>query len=74
MCGISAICRTEGDATGDLADLERMHDAQRHRGPDGEGAFTIDRQFKGRRYEHVPKSRDGGQAFSRRSGYVSPRR
>ena len=53
MCGISAICRTEGDAASDLADLERMHNAQRHRGPDGEGAFTIDRQFKGRRHEHA---------------------
>jgi asparagine synthase (glutamine-hydrolysing) len=62
MCGISAICRTEGDAASDLADLERMHNAQRHRGPDGEGGFTIDRQFKGRRHEHVPKSRDEGQA------------
>jgi asparagine synthase (glutamine-hydrolysing) len=54
MCGISAILRFEGDATRDLADLDRMHYAQRHRGPDGEGAFAIDRRFKGRRYEHVP--------------------
>lgn len=61
MCGISVICRAEGDAAGDLADLERMHNAQRHRGPDGEGAFTIDRQFEGRRYEHVPRSRDERQ-------------
>jgi asparagine synthase (glutamine-hydrolysing) len=54
MCGISAIIRLEGDAAVDFADLSRMHHAQRHRGPDGEGAFTIDWHFQGRRYERVP--------------------
>jgi asparagine synthase (glutamine-hydrolysing) len=58
MCGISAILHLESDAAGDLADLDRMHRAQRHRGPDGEGAFTIDRHFEGRRYERVPDPRD----------------
>jgi len=62
MCGISAIFRLQGDAAGDLADLERMHCAQRHRGPDGEGAFTIDRHFDGRRYERVPVAHDAGLA------------
>jgi asparagine synthase (glutamine-hydrolysing) len=54
MCGISAIFRFEGDAGTDLADLDRMHRAQRHRGPDGEGAMVIDRHLQGRRYEQLP--------------------
>src|SRR6516164_10868574 len=54
MCGISAILRLDGDAAMDLVDLDRMHRAQRHRGPDGQGAFTIDRRFEGRRFERVP--------------------
>jgi asparagine synthase (glutamine-hydrolysing) len=54
MCGISAIFRFEGDAGADLADLDRMHCAQRHRGPDGEGALMIDRQLQGRRYARPP--------------------
>jgi asparagine synthase (glutamine-hydrolysing) len=58
MCGISAIVRLEGDAAVDFAHLSRMHRAQRHRGPDGEGAFTIDRHFEGRRYEGVPSSNE----------------
>jgi asparagine synthase (glutamine-hydrolysing) len=58
MCGISAILRLDGDAAADLADLDRMHVAQRHRGPDGEGAFTIDRHFQGRRFERVPAAHD----------------
>jgi asparagine synthetase B (glutamine-hydrolysing) len=37
MCEISAIFRFEGDAGADLAELDRMHRAQRHRGPDGRG-------------------------------------
>ena len=72
MCGISAILRLDGDAADDLADLDRMHRAQRHRGPDGEGAFTIDRQFEGRRCERVPARGDGAGrrsfAWSRRCG------
>jgi asparagine synthase (glutamine-hydrolysing) len=62
MCGISAIVRLEGDAAVDLADLSRMHRAQRHRGPDGEGAFTIDSHFEGRRYNSVPTSQGGQSA------------
>jgi asparagine synthase (glutamine-hydrolysing) len=58
MCGISAILRLEGGAVADLADLDRMHRAQQHRGPDGEGAFVIDRQFAGTRYERVPSPGD----------------
>jgi asparagine synthase (glutamine-hydrolysing) len=62
MCGISAILHLESDAAVDLADLDRMHRAQRHRGPDGEGAFTIDRHFEGRRYERVPDPREARPA------------
>jgi asparagine synthase (glutamine-hydrolysing) len=62
MCGISAIVRLDGDAAEDLADLDRMHHAQGHRGPDGEGAFTIDRKFEGRRYDRVPGRADRGPA------------
>ena len=54
MCGISAIVRLDGDAAMDLADLDCMHRAQKHRGPDGKGAFTIDRRCDGRRFERVP--------------------
>lgn len=54
MCGISAILRLGGSAAPDLADLDRMHRAQRHRGPDGEGAFAIDTRFEGRRFDRVP--------------------
>ena len=54
MCGISAILRFAGNSTRDLADLLRMHDAQRHRGPDGEGSFTVDRGFDGERFDRVP--------------------
>ena len=54
MCGISAIYRFDGDPGGDLADLRRMHDAQRHRGPDGEGAFVIRRDFGGARFDRIP--------------------
>ena len=39
-----------------------MHAAQRHRGPDGQGAFTIDRRFEGRRFERVPAAHDGPPA------------
>jgi asparagine synthase (glutamine-hydrolysing) len=54
MCGISAIFRFEGDAGADLADLDRMHRAQRHRGPDGEGAMVVNRHWQGRRYQRLP--------------------
>jgi asparagine synthetase B (glutamine-hydrolysing) len=54
MCGISAIFRFEGDAGADLADLDLMHRAQRHRGLDGEGALVIDRHLQGRRYQPLP--------------------
>jgi asparagine synthetase B (glutamine-hydrolysing) len=54
MCGISAIFRFEGDAGADLADLDLMHRAQRHRGPDGEGALVINQHLQGRRYERLP--------------------
>lgn len=54
MCEISANFRFEGDAGSDLADLDRMHRAQRHRGPDGEGALVIDQHLQGRRYERLP--------------------
>jgi asparagine synthase (glutamine-hydrolysing) len=49
MSGISAILRLRGDASADLGDLARMHAVQRHRGPDGEGAFAMDQGFRGRR-------------------------
>jgi asparagine synthase (glutamine-hydrolysing) len=58
MCGISVILRLNGDAAADLADLDRMHRAQRHRGPDGEGAFTIDRYYEGRRFERLSAIHD----------------
>jgi asparagine synthase (glutamine-hydrolysing) len=54
MCGISAILRFAGSPPLDLVDLGRMHDAQRHRGPDGEGSFTVDRNFVGARFGRVP--------------------
>jgi asparagine synthetase B (glutamine-hydrolysing) len=54
MCGISAIFRFAGDAGADLSDLDLMHRAQRHRGPDGEGALVIDRHLEGRRYQRLP--------------------
>jgi asparagine synthase (glutamine-hydrolysing) len=55
MCGISAIVRFDGDQAQDLADLRRMHDAQRHRGPDGEGAFVIRNDFSGARFDRIPE-------------------
>ena len=57
MCGISALFRFEGGPGQDLADLRQMHDAQRHRGPDGEGAFVIWKDFDGARFDQIP--RDG---------------
>jgi len=57
MCGISAILRLDGDAGVDLEDLDRMHRALRHRGPDGEGAVVVDAHFEGRRYQRVPAER-----------------
>jgi asparagine synthase (glutamine-hydrolysing) len=59
MCGISAILRFDGDPSRDLADLGRMHDAQRHRGPDGEGCFVIGRDFAATRFGQVPAGNDG---------------
>jgi asparagine synthetase B (glutamine-hydrolysing) len=64
MCGISVILRLDGDAATDLADLNRMHRAQRHRGPDGQRAFAIDRRFEGRRFERVPALYDDPAALS----------
>jgi len=60
MCGISGIVRFGGSAAVDLADLDTMHRAQRHRGPDGEGAITIDRTFAVRRFDRVPTLADQG--------------
>lgn len=54
MCGISAIFRFDCDPGRVLADLRRMHDAQRHRGPDGEGAFVIGKDFDGARFDRIP--------------------
>ena len=55
MCGISAIFRFDVDSAQDIADLRRMHDAQRHRGPDGEGAFIIGEDFRGARFDQIPQ-------------------
>ena len=41
MCGIAAIMDLEGAAVPNLARmLQAMNGLQRHRGPDGEGAWT----------------------------------
>jgi asparagine synthase (glutamine-hydrolysing) len=70
MCGISAVLRFGGDARSDLADLGRMHDAQRHRGPDGEGSFTLDLNFRGERSERVPSGPGSVAAGLRFAGAV----
>ena len=57
MCGISAVLTFErrGVAT---ADLIRMHDLQRHRGPDGEGCLLVDRSCEPRRVARVASAPD----------------
>ncbi len=42
MCGISAIVDHDRDGSAALRALSRMHDAMRHRGPDGEGHLLAD--------------------------------
>jgi asparagine synthase (glutamine-hydrolysing) len=54
MCGISAVFRFDSDPSRDLADLRRMHDAQRHRGPDGEGVLIVGEDSRGTRFERIP--------------------
>jgi asparagine synthase (glutamine-hydrolysing) len=70
MCGLSAILQLTDDAPLDLTDLRRMHDAQQHRGPDGEGSFAVDRNLSGVRYEHVPSVQDAGAARIHFAGAV----
>lgn len=43
MCGICGIVRTQTSPPVDRPQLERMHNAQLHRGPDGSGLFVKDR-------------------------------
>jgi asparagine synthase (glutamine-hydrolysing) len=45
MCGISAIIDRRGSPD-TVARLARMHAPIRHRGPDGEGFLTVDRDFR----------------------------
>jgi asparagine synthase (glutamine-hydrolysing) len=54
MSAISAILRFQGDASADLADLVRMHAAQRHRGRDGEGALAIDQDGRAYSFKQLP--------------------
>jgi asparagine synthase (glutamine-hydrolysing) len=44
MCGISAVIDRRGSPDA-IARVRRMHEPIRHRGPDGEGFLTVDRQF-----------------------------
>jgi asparagine synthase (glutamine-hydrolysing) len=62
MCGISAIVRFAGNAADDLRDLESMHRALLHRGPDAEGAFLVTAEFEGRRLQRVPSSWGAGSS------------
>ena len=42
MCGIAGICKLNGPMTrDDIAAVQRMMDAQVHRGPDGEGMVVL---------------------------------
>src|SRR5262245_37032514 len=41
MCGISALLNGHGGGEDGLERLGRMHDMQRHRGPDGEGCLLV---------------------------------
>src|SRR5688572_8897612 len=59
MCGISAIVRGGDAAPIDLRTLAQMHGLLRHRGPDGEGCFTVNANLQGRRLEKVPEPGQG---------------
>jgi asparagine synthase (glutamine-hydrolysing) len=64
MCGLSAILRFGASAAIDLDDLARMHGALRHRGPDGEGCFTVSTQMRGSRFDRVPERQDVNDPLS----------
>jgi asparagine synthase (glutamine-hydrolysing) len=53
MCGISAILNF-GESTSDLEDLLAMHDAQAHRGPDGQGFLLVDASLRARAFRVPP--------------------
>src|SRR3954468_14796507 len=58
MCGISAIFRFASDPTDDLTDLQRMHDAPPHRGPDGTAALVIGQDFVATRFHQIPRNNE----------------
>jgi asparagine synthase (glutamine-hydrolysing) len=49
MCGITGAIWTDSNLAVDRATLQRMTDVLRHRGPDGEGAFTSQLQHQSSR-------------------------
>ncbi|MBV9225932.1 MAG: asparagine synthase (glutamine-hydrolyzing) [Acidobacteriaceae bacterium] len=69
MCGISGFVKT-GPAAGSAADLRRMLDEIRHRGPDGHGIHEDGVAFLGHRRLSIIDVAGGHQPMSNESGSV----
>jgi asparagine synthase (glutamine-hydrolysing) len=70
MCGISLVVDWGGAPERGLVALGRLHDALRHRGPDGEGWLLVDPDLAIHRFPTRPQASDGrpfraGIAFRR---------
>lgn len=72
MCGISGVFRATGAVTAeDRAAVARMNEAQRHRGPDGEGCWHDERVVLGhRRLAILDLSEAGLQPMANEDGSV----
>ncbi len=62
MCGISAVLDFEPRQASSV-DLRRMHDLQRHRGPDGEGCLLVGPSGAPLRIAHAPSEGHAGRSW-----------